>query len=126
MLRLFRAVAIAEAFSWIGLLAGMYVKYILQAGEVGVKVFGPIHGGLFVLYVAAVLLVARERGWSRGTVVVGLVCAVPPLATVWFERRQTRHERARQTTTTPATAHNSTGQDSGVQDTTQAATARRR
>ncbi|MET9344178.1 DUF3817 domain-containing protein [Nonomuraea sp. NPDC003804] len=125
MLRLFRAVAIAEAFSWIGLLAGMYVKYILQAGEVGVKVFGPIHGGLFVLYVAAVLLVARERGWSRATVVVGLMCAVPPLATVWFERRQTRHERARQTTT-PATAHNSTSQDGGVQDTTQAATARRR
>ncbi|MFE3454066.1 DUF3817 domain-containing protein [Nonomuraea sp. NPDC059194] len=95
MLRLFRAVAIAEAFSWVGLLAGMYVKYIAQASEIGVKVFGPIHGGLFLLYVAAVLLVARERGWSRATVVVGLVCAVPPLATIWFERRQMRRERRR-------------------------------
>lgn len=109
MLRLFRAVAIAEACSWAGLLAGMYVKYIAQAGEVGVKVFGPIHGGLFLLYLAAVLLTARERGWSRATIAVGLACAVPPFATIWFERRQMRRERALQPAAQPATAETATG-----------------
>ncbi|MFD1932409.1 DUF3817 domain-containing protein [Nonomuraea mangrovi] len=119
MLRLFRAVAIAEAFSWAGLLVGMYVKYIAQAGEVGVKVFGPIHGGLFLLYVAAVVLAGRERGWSRSTIVVGLACAVPPFATIWFERRRMRHERAAQPTAQPTVQ--------GAQpDTAATATGRRR
>ncbi|MBB3725000.1 DUF3817 domain-containing protein [Nonomuraea dietziae] len=105
MLRLFRAVAIAEACSWVGLLAGMYVKYIAQAGELGVKIFGPVHGGLFVLYLAAVLLLARQEGWSRATTVLGLACSVPPLATVWFERRQQRrrsHQGEPQTATSVA------------------------
>ncbi|MEU7900368.1 DUF3817 domain-containing protein [Nonomuraea sp. NPDC049152] len=79
-----------------------YVKYIAQAGEVGVKVFGPIHGGLFLLYLAAVLLTARELGWSRATITVGLACAVPPFATIWFERRQMRRERALQPAAQPA------------------------
>ncbi|MEU8205802.1 DUF3817 domain-containing protein [Streptosporangium sp. NPDC049046] len=86
-LRLFRYVAIAEACSWAGLLIGMYFKYVAATGDLGVKIFGPVHGALFVLYLAAVLYAARQDGWSRGTVVVGLVCSVPPLATLWFERR---------------------------------------
>ncbi|MFI6499842.1 DUF3817 domain-containing protein [Nonomuraea typhae] len=87
MLRWFRLVAVAEACSWAGLLVGMFFKYIAGTGELGVKIFGPIHGALFVLYAAAVLLSAREAGWSRGTVILGLVCAVPPFTSIWFERR---------------------------------------
>ncbi|MGI5488586.1 DUF3817 domain-containing protein [Microtetraspora malaysiensis] len=88
--RLFRAVAIAEAFSWAGLLAGMFFKYVAVGNEIGVRIFGPIHGALFVLYVLAVLSAARSGQWSRGTVVLGLASAVPPFVTVWFERRMTR------------------------------------
>ncbi|MFF4779180.1 DUF3817 domain-containing protein [Microtetraspora fusca] len=88
--RLFRAVAIAEAFSWAGLLVGMFFKYVVVGNEIGVRIFGSIHGALFVLYVLAVLAAARAGRWSLGTVVLGLVCAVPPFATVWFERRMTR------------------------------------
>ncbi|GII04896.1 DUF3817 domain-containing protein [Planobispora takensis] len=86
-LRLFRYVAIAEACSWAGLLIGMYFKYIAATGELGVKIFGPIHGALFVLYVAGVLAAARTAGWSRGTIVLGLACSVPPFTSLWFERR---------------------------------------
>ncbi|RVX41555.1 integral membrane protein [Nonomuraea polychroma] len=89
-LRLFRLVAIAEALSWAGLLVGMFFKYILVTGELGVKIFGPVHGGLFLLYVAAVISAARTHGWSRGTIVLGLACGVPPFASVWFERRMSR------------------------------------
>ena len=82
---LFRVVAFAEALSWAGLLAGMYVKYLTDAGDLGVKVFGPVHGGVFVAYGLLTLLVARARRWSWPTRLLGLVAAVPPFATAVFE-----------------------------------------
>ena len=89
----FRIVAVAEACSWIGLLAGMFVKWVLKTSEVGVHVFGPIHGAIFVAYVAGALLASRVLRWSPRTTVLALVCSVPPLATVWFERLATRNDR---------------------------------
>jgi integral membrane protein len=86
----FRAVAIAEAISWIGLLAGMFVKYVPETSEIGVKIFGPIHGAIFVAYVVVALLSSRVLRWSRGTTVLALAASLPPLATAWFERRATR------------------------------------
>ena len=93
--RAFVAVAIAEALSWAGLLTGMYVKYLTDAGDLGVRVFGPVHGGLFLTYLVLTLLLARRQGWSRGTTLVGLACAVPPFATLAFERWATRSGRLR-------------------------------
>ncbi|MEO3777718.1 DUF3817 domain-containing protein [Micromonospora sp. B11E3] len=84
--RLFVAAAVAEAGSWLALLAGMAVKYGPPANEIGVKIFGPIHGGLFVAYVALVLVVARLHRWRPLPVLGALVCAVPPFATLFFER----------------------------------------
>ncbi|MCW2703611.1 MAG: putative rane protein [Blastococcus sp.] len=89
----FRIVAVAEALSWIGLLAGMYVKYVPETTELGVKVFGPIHGGIFVAYVVVALVASRVLRWSPRTTVLALVCSVPPLATVWFSRLATRNGR---------------------------------
>ncbi len=86
----FRVVAIAEACSWAGLLAGMVVKWILRASEIGVQVFGPIHGVLFVTYVVVTLLVARTFRWSPRTTLLALAASIPPLATLWFERRARR------------------------------------
>ncbi|MGY1601310.1 DUF3817 domain-containing protein [Geodermatophilus sp. SYSU D00815] len=89
----FRVVAVAEALSWIGLLAGMYVKYVPGTTEAGVQVFGPIHGAVFVVYVVVALVAARVLRWRPGTALLALVAAVPPLATVWFERWATRRDR---------------------------------
>lgn len=86
----FRVVAIAEALSWIGLLAGMFVKWVLDVSEIGVKIFGPIHGGVFVAYVLVALVAARVLRWSPVTTLLALVASIPPLATIWFERRATR------------------------------------
>ncbi|NEM06787.1 DUF3817 domain-containing protein [Geodermatophilus normandii] len=82
----FRTVAVAEALSWIGLLAGMYVKYVPETSELGVQVFGPIHGAVFVAYVVVSLAAARVLGWSRGTTLLALAASIPPLGTVVFER----------------------------------------
>ncbi|WP_410809535.1 DUF3817 domain-containing protein [Micromonospora sp. 067-2] len=83
---LFVAAAIAEACSWLALLVGMLVKYGPPGNELGVKIFGPIHGGLFVAYVLLVLAVARLHRWSPIATVVALACAVPPFATLAYER----------------------------------------
>ncbi|MET7707451.1 DUF3817 domain-containing protein [Micromonospora sp. NPDC005413] len=104
--RLFVAAAIAEACSWLALLVGMLVKYGPPGNELGVKIFGPIHGGLFVAYGLLVLAVARLHRWSLPATVVALACAVPPFATLAFERWARRRgmldTAARPTTREPA------------------------
>ena len=90
---LFRITAVAEALSWTGLLVGMFFKYATDAGELGVQVFGPIHGFLFMAYVLVAVSVARPLRWSMGTVALALVAAVPPFATIVFERWATRTGR---------------------------------
>ncbi len=89
----FRVVAVAEALSWVGLLIGMYVKYVPETTELGVKIFGPVHGGVFVAYVVVALVAARVLRWSPGTTLLALAASVPPLVTVWFERWATRSQR---------------------------------
>jgi integral membrane protein len=89
----FRIVAVAEALSWVGLLAGMYVKYVPQTSEAGVQVFGPIHGGIFVAYVVVALAASRLLRWNARTTLLALAASVPPLATVLFERWVSRTGR---------------------------------
>ncbi len=86
----FRTVAVAEALSWIGLLCGMFVKYVPETSELGVQVFGPIHGAVFVAYVVVTVLASRILRWSPATTLLALIASLPPLATVWFERRVSR------------------------------------
>ncbi|MGQ0716733.1 MAG: DUF3817 domain-containing protein [Pseudonocardiales bacterium] len=89
----FRTVAIAEALSWTGLLVGMVFKYLVVGDDIGVKIFGPIHGGLFLVYLAVTMSVRRQLRWSTATMVLALLASVPPLATLVFERWATRTGR---------------------------------
>ncbi|MDV7356976.1 DUF3817 domain-containing protein [Rhodococcus sp. NPDC019627] len=82
----FRFVAILEAITWLGLLIGMAFKYLPADGnEIGVKIFGPLHGGVFVLYVLIALWTARKLSWSLLTTFWALVASIPPFGTVVFE-----------------------------------------
>lgn len=89
----FRLVAVAEALSWVGLLLGMFLKYVVDLGEGGVPVFGAVHGAVFVGYLLLALWVARPLGWSPGTVALALVASVPPFGSVVFERWAARRGR---------------------------------
>src|SRR4051794_4866977 len=84
--RAFRAVAVAEAVSWVLLLAGMFVKWVLRTSELGVQLAGPVHGAVFVGYVLVSLVAWRVLGWTPRTAVLALIASVPPLCTVVFER----------------------------------------
>ena len=83
---LFRRVAVAEAITWALLLSGMFLKYVTHTTELGVRVFGMVHGIVFIAYCLVTLLVGVDQRWSRGRVLLGLACAVPPFMTVWFDR----------------------------------------
>lgn len=83
--QLFRVVAFAEACSWLGLLIGMYIKYVPETTELGVKIFGPIHGGIFVAYLLVTLTARSTFGWSLRTTFWAAVASVPPFATAVFE-----------------------------------------
>jgi integral membrane protein len=81
----FRLIAIAEALSWAGLLVGMYFKYAATPQtEIGVKIFGPIHGGVFMAFLAAALLVGISRKWNIVTWVLALLGSIVPLGSVIF------------------------------------------
>ncbi len=82
----FRVAAIAEAWSWVGLLLGMFFKYGATANPVGVHVMGPIHGVLFLAYLICAVRIAKRNRWSAGVTTVAIASAVPPLATWIFER----------------------------------------
>ncbi|ORV83569.1 DUF3817 domain-containing protein [Mycolicibacterium iranicum] len=81
----FRLIAFAEAVSWAGLLIGMYFKYLgTPQTEIGVKVFGPIHGGIFMAFVVAALAVGIAVKWRIGTWLLALLASIVPLGSVIF------------------------------------------
>lgn len=82
---LFRVVAVAEALSWCALLAGMFVKYVLERGDGGVPVVGMVHGIVFVVYLVVTLAAFRVLGWNFQTLSLAVLASVPPLFTWIFE-----------------------------------------
>jgi integral membrane protein len=81
----FRLVALAEALSWVGLLVGMYFKYLgTPRTEVGVHVFGPIHGAVFVAFVVAAVFAGIAFTWTPVTWLLALLGSIVPLGSVIF------------------------------------------
>ena len=89
--RLFAAAAFLEGLTWAGLLVGMLLKYGTQTTELGVWLFGRLHGAAFLFYVVATLVAATRQRWPGWALLLGLLAAVPPLVTVplewWFRRK---------------------------------------
>lgn len=81
----FRLVALAEAVSWVGLLVGMYFKYLgSPRTEIGVKVFGMAHGLIFIAFVIAALMAGIAFKWAAGTWLLALLASIVPLGSVIF------------------------------------------
>ena len=90
MRTVFRTVSIAEAVSWAGLLIAMFLKWVVQAdphtgAEGGVPIMGPIHGGVFVVFVITCLVASRTFGWTAKTTLLALASSIPPFCSVVFE-----------------------------------------
>ncbi|MGL4176799.1 MAG: DUF3817 domain-containing protein [Dermatophilaceae bacterium] len=89
---LFTWFARAEVVTWTLLLLGMVLKYGTRTTELGVSVFGMVHGVVFLGYVLVVLVVALDQRWSVRLTALALAAGVPPYATLWVERRVERSE----------------------------------
>jgi integral membrane protein len=86
VVRIFKVLAVAEAFSWAALLLGMFLKWVLRTTELGVQIAGPIHGALFIGYVIAALVLWKLQKWPIGVAVFAGLSAIFPFATLLFER----------------------------------------
>jgi integral membrane protein len=91
---LYRTVAIAEAITWTLLIGGMLLKYVFLPGEFGdgaVRVAGFVHGFVFLAYGVTAVLAGINQHWRPRLILLGLVTAVVPYATIpfdrWLERR---------------------------------------
>lgn len=83
--RLFRIVAVAEAITWALLLTGMFLKYVTETTELGVRVGGMVHGVVFIAYCLTTVVVAIDSKWTWRRTLIGLAAAIPPFFTVWFD-----------------------------------------
>lgn len=84
-------IAFAEALTWVGLLTGMYFKYVgTPRTEIGVKVFGMAHGLVFIAFVVIAIMVGIAVRWSMRVWLLALLASIVPLASVifliWVER----------------------------------------
>ena len=89
--RLFAIAAFLEGLTWAGLLVGMWLKYGAQATDVGVWLFGRLHGAAFLFYLVATLVAASRLRWPGWALLVGVLAAIPPLVTLpleWWLRRK--------------------------------------
>ena len=88
--RLYRVLALAEVVTWTLLLAGMLLKYGLEATDVLVRIGGGLHGFTFLAYVVTAGLVAVDQRWKLTDLALGVGSAVIPYLTVPFERSARR------------------------------------
>ncbi len=87
---LYRRIAVAEVVTWALLLLGMFLKYVTRTTDLAVSVFGLVHGVVFIAFCLVTLLLWVNQRWTWRQGVLGLLSAVPPFLTVWWERRLER------------------------------------
>ncbi|MEN5207927.1 DUF3817 domain-containing protein [Stenotrophomonas terrae] len=96
--KLFAAAALIEGVTWAGLLIGMLLKYGTGTTELGVWLFGRLHGLAFLFYVVVSLYAWVKLRWPLWAVLLALLAAMPPLVTVplemWFRRIGLLSERS--------------------------------
>lgn len=87
--RWFRRIADTEAVTWALLLTGMALKYT-GVTDLGVRVFGMVHGVVFIAYCLTAVVIGIDQRWPAKRIVLGLVSSIPPFLTIWFDRRSER------------------------------------
>lgn len=90
---LYRRIALAEVVTWSLLLIGMVLKYVTKTTDLGVRVFGLAHGVVFIAFCLVTLLLWVNQRWTVREGLLGLLSAIPPFLTVWWERRLERRDR---------------------------------
>ena len=91
-MRFFNIAGIAETCSTICLyFIAMPLKY-LGENEILVKIIGPIHGFLWILYIGLLGLGWIQNKWNVRAVIMGGVLSILPGGPIWLERRMNKEE----------------------------------
>lgn len=80
-----RRISVIEAVSYLVLLAATITK---RAGgtEVGVTIFGPIHGVLFLGFAGMILLNYKDLGWPFWKAIAGIFMGSLPLGGFYIDQ----------------------------------------
>ncbi|WP_405219346.1 DUF3817 domain-containing protein [Agrococcus sp. Ld7] len=89
--RLYRFLAVAETITWTLLIIGMIGKYAFDFDGL-LFPFGLTHGTAFVAYGATQILVGLNQRWSVRRILLGIVTAIVPYATIPWERSLERKQ----------------------------------
>lgn len=85
--------AVAEMVTWTGLIIAMVARYgFSYSGEL-FFVAGLSHGVIFIAYCVTAVVVGVNQRWGPGVIVVSLLAAIPPWATLPFDRWLVRHDK---------------------------------
>ncbi|MCS5681510.1 MAG: DUF3817 domain-containing protein [Actinomycetota bacterium] len=85
MYRILSYVSRLEAFSYLVLLVATAFKYGAEY-ETGVTLVGPIHGVLYLIYVAAILRWFTDLGWTFYRGLMAMVLGALPLGGFLVDR----------------------------------------
>ena len=86
-MRFFNIAGMAETCSTVSLyFIAMPLKY-LGDNEIMVKLIGPIHGLLWLLYIGLLTLGWIQKKWNMRAVITGGVLSLLPGGPIWLERR---------------------------------------
>ena len=87
---IYTIIARFEAFTWAGLLVGMFLKYGLETTEMGVWLFGRLHGFAFLAYFLIAIVTGIRLKWPWWASLLAVLAAIPPLVTypleLWFRK----------------------------------------
>lgn len=88
-----RILAFVEGVSFLVILfVTMPLKYIYAMPQPN-KVFGMVHGLLFVLYVFAVIQIKIEQNWNGKKTFLALLASVIPFGTFWADKKLFQQEQ---------------------------------
>jgi len=92
--KIYKIVAIAEAFGWTTLITGILVShYGLVSSKVAIPIAGQIHGTIFVGYFLILIFVYPSLKWKRTTFLIALLAGIPPYGSLIFEIWANHHQR---------------------------------
>ena len=74
-----------EATSYLLLLAAVVVKYAAD-NDAGVAVMGPVHGVLYLVFVASILRFYDDLGWPLPRAVMAMVMGAIPFGGFYLDR----------------------------------------
>jgi integral membrane protein len=88
-----RVIGFIEGVSFLVLLLiAMPLKYYFDL-PMAVKITGWIHGVLFILYIAAVLMAIKAMGWNWFSTLVALGVSLIPIGTFLLDKSLKKRER---------------------------------